>query len=78
MEIKLNGLEAGIIMGVVIMEAAIALHALNKAEKATKRARDAELKAAIYDFDSFVKGLQIKDLKKDIAKLRSGCTEGES
>ena len=76
MEIKLNGLEAGIIMGCVILEAAIGLVALHHLDKETERADEAEFKAAVYDFDRFVKGIQIDRLTKENEELKSKLNAG--
>lgn len=78
MEIRLTGKEAGIILVASAVQAAIGCFALRKWKDAEKRADDAELKAAVYDLDRAAKGVKIKILEKEIAKLKSKCKGKES
>ena len=71
MEIRLNGKEAGIIMACMAVEAVIGFVALDKWKKAAERADRETLKAVAYDADRFVKGIEIKRLRKEIARLKS-------
>lgn len=78
MEIKLSGKDALVIMGVTVMEAAIAWTALNKAAKAEKKAAEKAFEASVHEFNDFMKGLRIKELEKENARLKSRCKVKES
>jgi hypothetical protein len=71
MEIKLSGRNAVAIAGIVVLEAIVACVAIDKAEKATKKAHEKSFEAAVYKFSDYVKGIRIKDLEKENAKLKS-------
>ncbi len=75
MEIKLSGKDTLVIMGITVMEAVMATVALNKAAKAEKKANEKALEASIHEFNDYVKGLRIKELEKENARLKSVCKE---
>lgn len=77
MEFRLNIKDAAIIMGVVAFEAIVACVAIDKAEKATKKANEKSFEAAIYKFSDYVNGIHIKKLEKENAKLKAELEEKE-
>ena len=70
MEITLNGKQAFAIMGIVVAEAVVAFAALHKLGKETMRANDAEVRSWLRGCELAWKDWQIKDLNKEIAKLK--------
>lgn len=60
-------LEIGGIAGLV----GVAINAEWKRHKAENAKLDAELAAAIWKFNDYVKGLRIKDLEKELEELRA-------
>lgn len=72
MEIKLNGIEAGIVMGTVVVEAVIGFSALRRLRKVSKKANEKAFEAAIYKFSDYVKDIRIKQLEKENTALRFG------
>ena len=79
MEFRLNGRDAAVVMGIVAFEAIVACVAIDKAEKATKKANEKSFEAAVYKFSDYVNGIRIKNLEKEKenAKLKSELEEKE-
>lgn len=71
MEIKLNGKEAVVFIGVTIMNAVIACSALHKADKAKKDVDHYKFMAEAYKFDSKVMGIFNKRLLEENQKLKA-------
>lgn len=70
MEITLNGKQACIIAGAVLLEGIVAIGALYKWSKATLRANEAEVRHWLRGCEVVLKDWQIEDLQKEIAKLK--------
>lgn len=62
-----TALEIGCITGLT----GIAIHAECKKHKAEKARTKAELKASIYEFCSYMDGIKIKNLEKELEELKA-------
>ena len=71
MEIKLNGWQAGTIMGCVIAEAVVGFVALHKWKKERERANDAELRTMCREIELGAQNIHIKSLERKITELES-------
>ena len=78
MEVRLNGKEAVIVFGVIVMNAVIAKKALHKARKAEKEAEHQKFMREMYESDNCIKDILIKRLKKENDKLKAVLEEEES
>ena len=71
MDVNLKGRHVVAIMGIVAMETIAACVAFDRAEKATKKAREKSWEAAIYKFSNYVNSNRVEKLEKENAKLKS-------
>ena len=69
--IKLDGMQAGLILGAVLTEAFVTISALRKWRKAEKRAEEAETKAWIQGLTMTLQDIQIKSLQREIDESKA-------
>ena len=77
MELRLNGKEAVVFIGVTVMNAVIACSALHRADKAKKEAEHQAFMAAAYKYDSEVNRILSKRLLEENQKLKAKLEKEE-